>query len=127
MAMHLMKVAPRGAKTGTVVVTPGFRLKQRYVFHTPGPFWSSGDLNERELLSSCYRNCLLEAESMPDVRSIAFCSISTGIYRFPLDLAAELAIGIAREHAVDSGLERIVFAMFGEPEFRAFSSAHGTV
>lgn len=121
---HLRKVAPNGAPTGSVVITPAFRLKQRYIFHTPGPVWWDGSRNEPELLQECYRNCLIKAEEMADVSSIAFCSISTGAYRFPLDQAAHIAMRTVSWH-LESGseLESVTFAMFGETEYRAFQRA----
>jgi O-acetyl-ADP-ribose deacetylase (regulator of RNase III) len=80
-----------GCKTGDAKITPGFRLKARFVIHAVGPVWHGGKQREPELLASCYRRSLeLAAEN--GVASIAFPSISTGVYAFPKDLAAPIAI-----------------------------------
>lgn len=80
-----------GCETGEAKITAGYRLPAKYVIHTPGPVWRGGNHNEPELLASCYRNCLNVAEEN-GCHSVAFPSISTGVYRFPLDLAAVIAV-----------------------------------
>ena len=124
LLLDLERVAPHGAKTGSVVVTSGHRLRQRYIFHTPGPIWSGGGKGERELLASCYRGCLEEAERL-GVARLGFCSISTGVYRFPLEEAAPIALGTVathlREHPATE-LRRIIFAMFGAREHEVFEA-----
>lgn len=81
-----------GCKTGQAKITKGYRLPAKYVIHTPGPVWNGGKRNEEELLKSCYENCLkLAAEH--GCRTVVFPSISTGIYRFPLDKASVIAVG----------------------------------
>jgi len=79
-----------GCETGHAKITAGYRLPARYIIHTPGPIWRGGNHNEPELLAYCYRNCLYLAEKN-GCRSVAFPSISTGVYRFPLDYAAAIA------------------------------------
>ena len=80
-----------GCKTGEAKITKGYKLNAKYVIHTPGPIWRGGGYGEAELLKNCYRNCLkLAVEN--GVETIAFPSISTGVYRFPKDYAAEIAI-----------------------------------
>lgn len=80
-----------GCKTGEAKITKGYKLNAKYVIHTPGPIWRGGEWGESELLKNCYRNCLkLAVEN--GIKSIAFPSISTGVYRFPKDLAAEIAL-----------------------------------
>ena len=80
-----------GCKTGEAKITKGYKLNAKYVIHTPGPIWRGGDWGESELLKNCYRNCLkLAVEN--GIESIAFPSISTGVYRFPKGLAAEIAL-----------------------------------
>lgn len=122
---ELIRIAPHGARTGTAVVTGGHNLKQRFIFHTPGPVWHGGGRGEAELLASCYRACL-EAADAHGVASLAFCSVSTGIYGYPLAQAAPLAVQTVvdylRAHP-ETSLARIVFAMFQAPEFDAFSRA----
>lgn len=117
---ELMRVAPHGAKTGQIVVTPGFATGFRYILHTPGPVWQGGMKGEPELLSACYRNAVLTAERL-GVKSLGFASISTGVYRYPLSEAAPLALKAVME-AVTS-IDRVVFAMFGAEEHDAFDRA----
>ena len=80
-----------GCATGQAKITKGYRLPARYVIHTPGPVWHGGSHGEPELLASCYRSCLtLAAEH--NIRTVDFPSISTGIYGYPLPLAATVAL-----------------------------------
>ena len=81
-----------GCKTGKAKITKGYRLPARYVIHTPGPIWYGGDSGEEELLASCYRSCL-ELASENGCRTVDFPSISTGVYHFPLEKAAPIAVG----------------------------------
>lgn len=81
-----------GCKTGEAKITKGYRLPAHYVIHTPGPVWNGGRRNEEQLLKNCYENCLKLAEKH-GCRTVAFPSISTGIYRFPLDKASMIAVG----------------------------------
>ncbi len=80
-----------GCATGQAKVTAGYRLPAKYVIHTPGPVWRGGKAGEDALLASCYRSCLCLAEEN-GCRSVAFPSISTGVYRFPLGRAAAVAV-----------------------------------
>jgi O-acetyl-ADP-ribose deacetylase len=111
-----------GCSTGDAKVTPGFRLKARYVIHTVGPVWHGGNQNERELLASCYRRSLeLAAEN--GVKTIAFPSISTGVYAFPKALAAPIAIGTVRDFpAAGTSLERVTFCCFSEDDLELYQS-----
>lgn len=80
-----------GCKTGQAKITKGYRLPAKYVIHTPGPVWNGGRNNEERLLKDCYENCLkLAAEH--GCMTVAFPSISTGIYRFPLEKASVIAV-----------------------------------
>jgi O-acetyl-ADP-ribose deacetylase (regulator of RNase III) len=81
-----------GCETGFAKITRGYRLKARHVIHAVGPVWSGGRKNEQDLLASCYRTALGLAAAR-ELRSIAFPAISTGVYRFPPDLAARTAVG----------------------------------
>ena len=122
---ELIRVAPNGAKTGTAVITKGHMLKQPYVIHTPGPVWKGGKNDEAERLASSYRSCLEKAEEK-GLKSLAFCSISTGIYGYPLDQAATLAVRTVMEYLKDhpdTSLERVVFAMYQAHEHAAFTQA----
>ena len=90
-----------GCETGKAKITRGYRLPAKYVIHTPGPVWHGGGYGEAELLASCYRSCL-ELASQNGCETVDFPSISTGVYHFPLEKAAEIAIGTIaaylREH-----------------------------
>jgi O-acetyl-ADP-ribose deacetylase (regulator of RNase III) len=81
----------KGCETGQAKITPGFQLPARHVIHTVGPVWRGGGQHEAELLQSCYRKSL-ELALAYGLSSIAFPNISTGVYGFPKDLAAEIAI-----------------------------------
>jgi O-acetyl-ADP-ribose deacetylase (regulator of RNase III) len=104
-----------GCDTGSAKITRGYRLPARHVIHAVGPVWGGGRKNEEELLASCYRTALkLAAEHK--LTSIAFPAISTGVYRFPADLAARIAVGtVASEVSADPrGLVRAVFCCFSQ-------------
>ena len=80
-----------GCATGQAKITQGYRLPAKYVIHTPGPVWHGGSHGEAELLASCYRSCLTLAREH-GCKTVDFPSISTGVYHFPLEKAAEIAI-----------------------------------
>lgn len=125
MMNELIRVARHGAKTGTAVLTAGYALKQPYVIHTPGPVWNGGGNGEPEKLASSYRACL-ELADKQGLKSLAFCSISTGVYRYPLAQAAPLALETVVEYLnqnLDTCLRRVVFAMYQEAEYAAFRDA----
>jgi len=122
---ELMRAAPHGAKTGSAVLTGGHDLKQRYIIHTPGPVWNGGGSKEAERLASSYRSCLEKADAQ-GLKSIAFCSISTGVYGYPLAKAAPLALTTVRDYLdahPETALTRVVFAMFQAQEYQAFTEA----
>ena len=81
-----------GCATGEARITKGYRLPAKYVLHTPGPVWHGGRNNEDELLASCYLSCL-QLASEYGCGTVAFPSISTGVYHFPLERAAGIAVG----------------------------------
>lgn len=102
-----------GCPTGEARITPGFRLKARWVVHTPGPVWRDGGVGEPQLLEDCYRNsfkCALEKNA----KSIAFPCISTGVYGYPKHAAAQIALRVMREH--EPGFEKIVACCFGRDD-----------
>jgi O-acetyl-ADP-ribose deacetylase (regulator of RNase III) len=101
-----------GCKTGDAKATPGFRLPAKWVFHAVGPVWNGGHQGEDEKLASCYRCCLQLAREH-NVKSIAFPAISTGIYGFPSDRAAKIAIQTVRDNIEGTGVERVEFVCFG--------------
>ena len=98
-----------GCKTGEAKATKGHNLPSRYVIHTVGPVWQGGGNGEELLLASCYRNSL-EVASQLNLRSIAFPAISTGIYGFPKQNAARIAVQEVQAHARD--IESVVFVCF---------------
>ncbi|MDE6518457.1 MAG: O-acetyl-ADP-ribose deacetylase, partial [Acetatifactor sp.] len=104
-----------GCKTGKAKITKGYNLPCEYVIHTPGPHWNGGKSREHELLASCYRSCL-ELAVVKGIRSIAFPSISTGIYHFPVDEAAKIAVSTAREFvsAHPGALDLVLWVLFDD-------------
>ena len=102
-----------GCPTGEARITKGYRLPARYVIHTVGPVWHGGHADEEELLARCYRSSLALAAEY-GARSIAFPAISTGIYGFPLDRAARVAVAeVAAFLACDPSLEQVILICFG--------------
>ncbi|MBO5556882.1 MAG: O-acetyl-ADP-ribose deacetylase [Oscillospiraceae bacterium] len=89
-----------GCETGKAKITRGYRLPARFVIHTPGPVWHGGKKNEEALLTSCYRSCL-ELASANGCETVAFPSISTGVYHFPLEKASVIAIGTIAAYLAD--------------------------
>ena len=101
-----------GCPTGSAKLTGGYKLPARYVIHAVGPIWHGGKHREAELLASCYRHSL-ELAVKHDVRSIAFPAISCGVYRFPIQQAARIAMAETVGFlAKDATLEKVVFACF---------------
>ena len=103
-----------GCPTGQAVLTPGFRLRARFVIHAVGPVWQGGGQGEAELLRRTYHAAFDVARGEPSVRSIAFPAISTGAYGFPREDAARIALEVMRER--DAELERVVAAVFSEAD-----------
>ena len=102
-----------GCSTGHAKATPGFQLPAKGVFHAVGPVWYGGDRDEDNLLAGCYHRCL-ELAREHQVRSIAFPAISTGVYSFPSDRAARIAIDTVRKHVDASGVETVNFVCFDQ-------------
>ncbi len=108
-----------GCATGDAKATPGFRLAAQWVFHAVGPVWNGGRHHEDALLAGCYRRCLaLAAEH--NVRSIAFPAISTGVYRFPPERAARIAIETVQAHVETSGVSLVNFVCFNDPTLELY-------
>lgn len=96
-----------GCETGQAKLTHGYRLKAKYVLHTPGPIWQGGSYGEAALLASCYRSCLsLAAEH--GIRTVDFPSISTGVYGYPLSQAATVALKAIMDFLAEHDLPRQV-------------------
>jgi len=113
-----------GCDTGSAKITRGYRLKAKHVIHAVGPVWSGGRKGEEDLLASCYRTALaLAAEHA--LRSVAFPAISTGIYRFPADLAARIAVGTVTAELASKprAFERVVFCCFSADSARHHQDA----
>ena len=106
-----------GCEPGQAKATKGYRLPARHVIHTVGPVWNGGGKSEAETLASCYRQSLRVAESL-GVRTIAFPAISTGIYRYPREEAAEIALR-ETQGAVDL-FDRILLVAFDEETFELY-------
>jgi O-acetyl-ADP-ribose deacetylase (regulator of RNase III) len=102
-----------GCRTGDAKITAGYRLPARYVIHTVGPVWRGGGQGEDELLRSCYRRSL-EIAAEKGLAGIAFPAISTGVYRFPADRAARIALATVRDWLAGHELPaQITFCCFG--------------
>ncbi len=103
-----------GCPTGQARLTGGHNLSARYIIHTVGPIWQGGGEHEEQLLADCYR-CSLEIAVGAEVRTIAFPAISTGVYRFPPERAAEIAVdSVARFLGKAASIEKVLFCCFGE-------------
>ena len=109
-----------GCKTGQAKATGGHRLPAHHIIHTVGPVWQGGDAGEAELLASCYAQSLALADSL-GATSIAFPAISTGIYRFPPDLAADIALRTVRAHQPQT-LQSVVFCCFGAADLARYQT-----
>jgi len=111
-----------GCETGDAKATTGGRLPARHVIHTVGPVWRGGSAGEPELLASCHRRSLDVARAL-GARSVAFPAISCGIYGYPAELAAPIAVQTVREHGEDLDLVR--FVLFGDALYEVFAAASG--
>ena len=110
-----------GCKTGEAKITPGFNLSAKFIIHTVGPVWRGGAFNEKLLLQNCYKNCLITAVEN-GIKTIAFPSISTGAYRFPLKEAAVIAVNTVKQFlAGDNSIEMVHFITFGSQALDVYS------
>ena len=111
-----------GCKTGDAKITKGYRLKAKHVIHTVGPVWHGGKSNEPEQLASCYRRSL-EIAVANGLSSIAFPCISTGIYGYPSEAAAEIAVNTVREFVeTETSLKEVIFCCFSEQDLQLYRS-----
>jgi O-acetyl-ADP-ribose deacetylase (regulator of RNase III) len=114
-----------GCQTGDAKVTNGYRLPAKYVIHTVGPVWRGGSLREPELLASCYRRSI-ELAASKSVFSLAFPSISTGIYGYPIDLAARVAVATVRASLDEPvSLQEVVFCCFSIHDLTIYEGVLG--
>jgi O-acetyl-ADP-ribose deacetylase (regulator of RNase III) len=115
---------PDGLPAGDAVATPGFRLAARHVIHTVGPVWSASD-DRTPVLASAYRRSV-EAAAALGIRSVAFPAVSAGVYGWPVDDAARVAVASVREAIADGaadGIELVRFVLFSDAVLAAFSAA----
>lgn len=104
-----------GCKTGQAKITKAYKLPCKYVIHTVGPVWNNGIYQEEEKLADCYRNSM-EIALQHQIRRIAFPSISTGIYRFPVEKAAEIAVTTVKQFLIEHPgmFDEVVWVLFDE-------------
>jgi O-acetyl-ADP-ribose deacetylase (regulator of RNase III) len=110
-----------GCDTGDAKATTGGRLPARWVIHTVGPVWRGGEEGEAELLASCHRRSLEVAREL-GARTVAFPAISTGVYGYPVESAADVAVAAVRGHDLDL----VRFVLFGDEAYEAFARAAGS-
>jgi O-acetyl-ADP-ribose deacetylase (regulator of RNase III) len=111
-----------GCETGDAKATPGFRLPARWVIHAVGPVWQGGRHGEAKLLASCYRRAVEVAQDL-DVRTMAFPAISTGIFGFPSEQAAQIAVSTLR--GLDTTVERMILVAFDKETLRLYERLLG--
>lgn len=113
-----------GCNTGDAKISGGYDLPVDYVIHTVGPVWNGGSSNEEELLAGCYRRALEVAEGN-DIRKIAFPSISTGVYHFPVDKAAAIAVNTVKKMMVENpeSFDLVIWVLFDEATKAAYDTA----
>lgn len=112
-----------GCRTGEAKITKGYRLPASYVIHTPGPIWRGGNAGEETLLKACYQNCLRLAGEY-ECRTVAFPSISTGVYSYPLDQAARIAVSAILESAPQNpSIEEVCMVCFDDKTKAAYEAA----
>lgn len=111
-----------GCNTGEAKISPGFNLPAKYIIHTVGPVWKGGEYNEDALLGACYNNSFkLAVEN--NIMSIAFPSISTGIYKFPIERAARIAIRETRGFLKENTkIKRVIFVCFDDKTYNIYKS-----
>lgn len=112
-----------GCKTGDAKITKGYNLPAQYVIHTVGPVWQGGTQGEDELLASCYRSCFSLTRKY-DIKTLAFPSISTGVYRFPIERASRIALKeIHHELTANTALGRVIIVCFDPQTYRTYQEA----
>jgi O-acetyl-ADP-ribose deacetylase (regulator of RNase III) len=112
-----------GCPTGRAKITNGYRLPAKWVIHTVGPVWSGGGQGEDDLLASCYRSCL-DLAQRHGIRSIAFPSISTGAYGFPMERAARIAVRETRKFLeANSSVEKALLVCYGSAAHAIYAEA----
>ena len=111
-----------GCATGDAKITKGYNLPAKFVIHTVGPVWRGGNSGEPEKLASCYQKSL-ELAVHYEIRTIAFPNISTGVYGYPKNLAAEIAISTVRNFMEShSEIEQVIFCVFDDENFQLYQN-----
>ena len=112
-----------GCPTGEAKLTKGYNLPCKYVIHTPGPIWMGGSEGESELLASCYRNSLIVALNH-GIRSIAFPSISTGVYGYPVSKAAKVAVETVINFLANNPgkIDKVIWVLFDDRTFSVYQA-----
>jgi O-acetyl-ADP-ribose deacetylase (regulator of RNase III) len=112
-----------GCKTGEAKITHGYKLPARWVIHTVGPIWYGGQSGEDDLLAQCYRNSLALAEAN-HIKTIAFPSISTGVYGFPVERASRIAVAEVKGFLEkNTSLEKVIFVCFDRNTYGCYAKA----
>jgi len=117
-----IRAKQEGCPTGEAVITSGGNMATEYVIHTVGPVWSGGNRNEDQLLRNAYYNSLNLAKKN-GIKSISFPSISTGVYRFPIDKAAGIALTTVKEFIQEYNFVEVRFVLFSEKDLRVYEKA----
>lgn len=124
---ELRRRYPDGTPTGTAVATAGFDLPARWVLHAVGPIWRGGDHGEEALLDGAYRSCLRLADEL-GARNVGFPAISMGIYGYPADEGAKVAVRSVAEHLRgETGIELVRFVLFSDETYGHFADAVATL
>ena len=113
-----------GCDTGDAKLTAGYNLPAHYVIHTVGPVWHGGQSNEARLLASCYRRCI-ELALTNNIRSVAFPAISCGVFGYPIDQAADIAVSTLSSCVSEATFDAIYCVCFGEHTLSSYQSALG--
>lgn len=117
-----------GCKTGQAKLTKGYKMSCKYIIHTVGPIWHGGKQKEEQLLAECYYNCCRLAKEQ-GIKTMAFPSVATGVYRFPVELAAEIAVNTVLEfiHQENGEFTEIKWVLFDEKTKAAYDRAIGNI
>ena len=116
-----------GCRTGEAKITKGYNLTASWVIHTVGPVWNGGGSREEEMLARCYQNCLALASEY-GIRTIAFPAISTGVYRFPVDMASQIATKEVAEFLKnDLPVENVDFVCFNDLTYNSYLARSASI